>query len=170
MKKSIKHPYYLLALSMCIGFTANAQKLPNVQTTAVYAPDNIKIDGKTTEWNNQLQAYNKSTSIFYTMANNNDNLYLTVQATTNMIIDKILSGGITLSIASANNKTIPPVIITSPILPRNGRAPIVVRLRDGGTLTDAELTTLNSGLTANFKEISTSGITTIPEPTISVYN
>ena len=168
--KPIKYPYYWLALTMCVSLSANAQKLPNVQQAGVYAPANVKVDGQATEWDNQLQAYNKSTSLFYTMANNNDNLYLTVQATTNVIIDKILTGGITLSLASANNKTIAPVVITSPILPRGGRAPIVVRLRDVGALTDAELTTLNKGLTANFKEISINGINAIPEPSISVYN
>jgi hypothetical protein len=168
--KSIKYPYYWLALTLCISLSANAQKLPNVQPAGVYAPANVKIDGKAAEWNNQFQAYNKSTSIFYTMANNNDNLYLTVQATPYMIIDKILSGGITLTITSANNKTIPPVSITSPILPRSGRAPIVVRLRDGGALTDAELTTLNNGLTSNFKEIGINGIKAIAEPYISIYN
>ena len=167
--KPITYPYYWLALTMCIGATANAQKLPNVQPAGLYAPVNVKIDGNTTEWN-KLQAYNKSTSVFYTMANTNDNLYLTVQATANIIIDKILTGGITLSITSVNDKTIAPVVITSPILPRSGRAPIVVRLRDGATLTDAELTTLNKGLTANFKEISINGITTITDPSISVYN
>lgn len=31
-------------------FTANAQKLPNVQQAGVRAPAMIKIDGKTTEW------------------------------------------------------------------------------------------------------------------------
>ena len=168
--KPIKYPYYWLALTMCIGLSANAQKLPNVQPAGVYAPANVKVDGNVTEWNNQLQAYNKSTSIYYTMANNNDNLYLVVQATANIIIDKILSGGISLTITSANNKTVVPLVITSPILPRGGRAPIVVRLRDGGALADAELATLNKGLTANFKEISINGINAIPEPSISVYN
>ncbi len=170
MKKAIKYPYYLIAFCTCIGVNANAQKLPNVQSSGLYAPANVKIDGKTTEWNNQFQAYNKSTSIYYTIANNADNLVLAVQATNYMIIDKILSGGVTLTITSASNKNIAPVSITSPMLARSGRAPIVVRLRDGGSLTDVELTTLNNGLTANFKELSINGIATIPEPALSVYN
>ncbi len=171
MKPNLFRTSYLwLALSMCIGLSANSQKLPNVQAAAVYAPTDIKIDGKSTEWNNQFQAYNKSTSIFYTMANNNDNLYLFVQATTNIIIDKILSGGITLTITSANNKSATPVTVTSPILPRSGRGPIVVKLRDTEKLTDADLTALNQGLTNNFKELGISGITNLSDPSISVYN
>lgn len=50
-------------------FSAQAQKLPGVQQTALRAPTQIKIDGRTTEWGNQLQAYNKATCIYYTLCN-----------------------------------------------------------------------------------------------------
>lgn len=100
----------LLGLSATLIFfaltiAANAQKLPNVQQGSVLAPADIKIDGKLTEWNNQLRAYNHATDIFYTLSNNDDNLYLTVQATDPAIIRKIISGGVCLTIQPSGKKT-----------------------------------------------------------------
>ena len=58
---------------------ANAQKLPNVQQASLRAPENVKVDGKPTEWGDKLQAYNKATDVFYTIANDYNNLYLIIQ-------------------------------------------------------------------------------------------
>src|SRR5471030_539366 len=52
-----------------------AKKLPDIQPTDLYAPSNIKIDGKTTEWEDKFQAYNRATDVFYTVANDNNNFY-----------------------------------------------------------------------------------------------
>lgn len=90
---------------LALTIAANAQKLPNVQQGSVLAPANIKIDGKLTEWNNQLHAYNHATDIFYTLSNDDDNLYLTVQATDPGIIRKIMSGGVCLTIQPSGKKT-----------------------------------------------------------------
>lgn len=68
---------------------AQAQKLPKVQTTGIKAPVDIKIDGKPTEWT-QFEAYNNATDFYYTFSNDNDNLYLAVQATDYRIIQKLL--------------------------------------------------------------------------------
>ena len=77
---------------------ANGQKLPNKQIACVWAPDNIKIDGNAGEWKNEFQAYNHATDIFYTIANDDQNIYLTVQAIDPDIINKIIGGGITFGI------------------------------------------------------------------------
>jgi len=89
----------------CIISNANAQKLPGEQLNSVRAPANIKIDGKTTEWDNKFQAYNHATDIFYTISNDNDKLYLTVQATDPSVINKIIGGGITFTIQKSGKKT-----------------------------------------------------------------
>jgi len=70
---NIKH--LTIICFLMIGFFANAQKLPEVQTVNLRAPAGIKIDGKPTEWDSKFQAYNKSTNAFYTIANDDDNLY-----------------------------------------------------------------------------------------------
>jgi len=70
----------------------------------IRAPSNVKVDGKDTEWHNQFQAYNSATEVFYTMANDNENLYLSIQATQPDIINKIMSGGITFTIQKTTKK------------------------------------------------------------------
>jgi len=98
---------FLAGMMLCLLFvaTTNAQKLPNVQQGSVRAPADIKIDGKTTEWNNQFKAYNHATDIFYTLSNDDENLYLTVQATDAAIIRKINNGGVCLTIQPSGKKT-----------------------------------------------------------------
>jgi len=93
-----------LVLSCLFAMAAQAQKLPSIQQNSVYAPANIKVDGKATEWDNKFQAYNNHVEFFYTLANNDDNLYLTVQATQKEIIRRIMTGGITLTINKSGKK------------------------------------------------------------------
>ncbi len=73
-------------------------KLPNKQEASVWAPTNFKIDGKATEWNNQYKANNYATELLYTIANNNDDLYLIIHADNPAQVAKIVERGITLTI------------------------------------------------------------------------
>ena len=100
-------------------FTAQAQKLPGVQQAGLRAPAQIKIDGKTTEWNNQLQAYNKATGIYYTLSNDDGNLYLTIQAKDRLVIRKILSGGIVFTANRSVKKVDEHVSVTFPLMAVN---------------------------------------------------
>ena len=75
------------------SFAANAQGLPKVQQESIYAPANIKIDGKALEWGDKFQAYNVSNHLFYTLSNDDKNLYLIVFATDNATSSKIIYGG-----------------------------------------------------------------------------
>ncbi|MDB5030717.1 hypothetical protein [Mucilaginibacter sp.] len=102
-----------------VSITANAQKLPTVQKVSLRAPTNIKIDGQATEWDNKLQAYNNATDIFYTIANDDENLYLTVRATKPRIIQKIIAVGIGFTInnlARKNDKASENITVTYPFL------------------------------------------------------
>src|SRR4051812_14249152 len=92
-------------LFSAICLNAAAQKLPNVQQASFRAPANIKIDGKTTEWGNKLQAYNPGTEIYYTLANDDKRLYLVVQADNYTTVNNIVNGGIGLAIQKAGSKT-----------------------------------------------------------------
>lgn len=75
-----------------------AQKVPDVQQSSILAPSNIKADGKNLEWNDTFQAFNKRTGIQYTMANDEENLYLAIKSTDAANNNKIVAGGIELSI------------------------------------------------------------------------
>lgn len=84
-------------------FSANAQKLPNVQQVSLRAPANIKIDGNIDEWR-ELKAYNKACDIYYTIANDEENIYLTVQAKESGIIEKIFNSGLQFTVNTTGNK------------------------------------------------------------------
>jgi len=153
------------------AITASAQKLPSTQKESVLAPANIKIDGKTDEWNNQFKAYNNSTEIFYTIANDDKNLYLIVQATKYEMVDKITGGGITLTIKnSGDNKTVAPIIVTSPIVPTAYRPHILHQLGDTSVKLSDALPVLNKELNAHTLDITISGFNDITDSVISVYN
>jgi len=70
------------------------------------APADIKIDGKANEWSDQFQAYNHATEVFYTMANDDNNLYVVIKAVKPRIVEKIIDGGITFIISDATKKGI----------------------------------------------------------------
>lgn len=162
-----------LVTLMLVGATAiaHAQKLPSTQKESVLAPSNIKIDGKTDEWNNQFKAYNNSTEIFYTIANDDKNLYLVVQAAKYEMVDKITGGGITLTIKnSGDSKTYPPVSVTSPIVPTAYRPHILHQLNDTAVKMPDALPGLNKELNAHTLDITVTGFADITDSVISIYN
>jgi hypothetical protein len=94
----------LLFLFNLIIYYTCAQKLPNVQEGGLRAPVNLKIDGKAGEWVNQLQAFNKATQVYYTVANDDDKLYLLVQMRDDDVAKKVIRGGITITISPSGSK------------------------------------------------------------------
>ena len=104
-------------LSTC--FTAQAQKLPNIQQGSLRAPAQVKIDGKATEWGSRFRAYNKATGIYYTLANDDDNLYLAIQAKDALIIRKVLTGGVVFSVNRSVKRDHEQVSLTFPLLATN---------------------------------------------------
>ncbi len=164
----------LAGLLLPCTFTAFAQKLPNKQEAAVFAPDKVKIDGKTTEWGDKFQAYNKATELFYTIANDNENLYLTVQATEPLIARKIIAGGLTLTISSADKaKKNQNVTITYPVFDRKNPPNIDLKKNTDDLFQldyDIYIFEINEQFAKKSKEIKLSGISDIKDTLISVYN
>lgn len=119
---TIKICAFLFFIIFNFLFPVNAQKLPNKQETSIYAPAIIKIDGKATEWNNKFEAYNNATDIFYTICNDNNNLYLTVQATDDYIINKLYGSGITFTIDLSGKKDKKQaIVITYPVWDKDNK-------------------------------------------------
>ena len=91
----------LLLTSLTVSIYA--QKLPSVQQTSLRTPANVKIDGKASEWNNQYQAFNNATEIYYSIANNDSTLTLVVHAAHPQVIQRILENGLEFTLEK--NKT-----------------------------------------------------------------
>jgi hypothetical protein len=163
---------YILA-STALIFMHNivcAQKLPNKQEVSVFAPGGIKTDGKATEWNNTFQAYNRATEISYTLANDADNLYLVCQATEVEVIQKMLNGGITLTVSATDkNSTLTPAKATYPIIPWTS-VQINHLMKAPAPLEDDVVTAINKRINGQLKLIKVSGIKEFAEGTVPVYN
>ena len=161
------------------AFAAHAQKLPKVQKASVRAPENIKVDGEATEWHGQFQAYNKATSIFYTMANDANNIYLIVQATDQNTIKKIVQGGITLAINTSDKKedknnlavTFPKYDKRNhPFYLNPDKAPKTADTLNDKMLADSLMHKYNKQLNNKLQSIGVTGIKGIPDSIISIYN
>jgi len=166
-----------LFLFSCIR--VDAQKLPNVQQTSLRAPANIKIDGKAAEWDNQFQAYNKATDVFYTIANDDSKLYLIVKAADMNIVNKIVQAGITFTINSTGDrKDKNGVAITFPA--REAKSGLLIRFvnrpkpsKDTAMYcmqTDSFMRVSNKKLGDSLKLIRITGVKDIEDNYISVYN
>jgi hypothetical protein len=90
----------LIALSLT---ASQAQKLSDVQDVSVWA-SGVKVDGKHNEWENKFKATNKSTNLTYTLANDSKNLYLAIQSKDLTNNNKIMLGGISLTVNPSGKK------------------------------------------------------------------
>lgn len=170
-----------LLLLATIGIvSAYAQKLPRVQTTGLRAPANVKIDGKLTEWDNKFQAYNIGNYIYYTLSNDNDNLYLTVRMDGVIGNKKIFKGGLTLTLMNPLKKT-EKLAVTFPAIAdrflEETQAKslafyktLIADTAKDKTKFNAEIKYLNDGLRKNYKQIRVAGIPGISEELLSIYN
>ena len=159
----------ITAAAIAVNFAAIAQKLPNVQKTSVYAPANVKTDGKTAEWSNKFEAQNNATQLYYTMANDNEKLYLTLQGKDAHAISKMMNGGITLTIKS-DAKEVKPVVIELLIFVKSSITGVTKNVNTAGDKIDSVLIPANQQIAAGLKEIGVKNIQEIPDTLISAYN
>ena len=151
-----------------------AQKIKNVQDGAVWASEPVKVDGKITE--DVFLASNRSTLLSYTMSNDNKNLYLVIKSADNMNNNKIMMGGITLSInTEGKRREDEGYSITYPVIARpqrgqggRGQGGFGQRVQ-GGNADSAALATRKQQLAA-VKEIAVVGFKDITDSLISIYN
>lgn len=170
----------LLSIATLTFVNAYAQKLPNVQQSGLRAPANVKIDGKPTEWG-KFAAYNNATSLFYTIANDDKNLYLAIQADDPNVLTKITNRGVLLIINPSGKKDDKEAIsINYPVFELRYNTKPFIRFSNSSGLTaderrainanpDSMLMLANKKLKANDKYIRTSGIADV-DTMLSIYN
>lgn len=178
MKKML---FFVLSL-----FAANAfaQKLPDIQAISLNAPAGIRIDGRPTEWNDTYAAENKRIEAFYTLANDNNNLYLILKPANSAVAGKILAGGITFTINTAGKKREKDAFsVTYPVITRSrnlnarsgggqrsgggfsgGRNQQTQQQRDSASLVQRK------AALATAREIKVSGFKEITDSLVSIYN
>lgn len=179
---------FSLHIFLLAGFSISgyAQKLPDVQPKGLLAPAGIKIDGKNNEWNNSFQALNKRTNIFYTVSNDENNLYLVVKSTDIGNNTKILAGGITFSVnPDGKKKEKESITLTYPVVKRGNlrggggqggmrRQMGVTAGAAGGQVStkqrDSMMAAMQRTQLAQIKEIQISGFKNTTDTLVSIYN
>ncbi len=159
---------YLTIAFLLFAFIAKAQKLTETKQISLRAPADVKIDGKATELKDTFQALNHNCDVYYTISNDDNNLYLTVQATDPAVIKRIINGGITLSVSTSGKKSdkgLPGV--TFPVF--NENPGVNVRKASSEKEADSLMNVYNKKLRDKEKNIRTSGIKGV-DTLISVYN
>lgn len=157
-----------LTILVVLAFTtAHSQKLPNKQETSVKAPANVKIDGKVTEWGN-FKAYNNATGLFYTLANDEQNLYLILKAGDKRIIPKIFGAGISLFFNNINstNETSRGTV-TYWAFPKERRFAIDEMMKD--TVAN-DMNAINKAISAALKTVVVKNLDDVKGDSLSVYN
>lgn len=161
-----------IMMLMCFCAPLFAQKPASAQKSNLLAPANIRIDGKINEWNGKFQAYSHHTQFYYTVSNDNRFLYLTIQSTDDVITNRILQGGITLTInKSGKKKDLAGMHITYPVLAKRfgvnrKNAP---EAQTGSIALDSFVNAINAQIEEKAKMIRVSGIAGV-DTLISVYN
>jgi len=166
---------FIIALSLSVN-GAFAQKAKKVQDESVWMPA-LKVDGKPNDWHTPLQAENRTTGLAYTLANDDRNLYLMVQANDRKSNTKIMLGGINFAVNTDDDKDLDGAFnITFPVVnsidvdirgatrvSREERG-ISARERDSMEMAagNAQLDTL--------KYISVDGFKNITDSVVSIYN
>jgi len=165
MKKII---LFCLALIAFAG--AKSQKIPNKQEASVRAPAGVKVDGKATEWGD-FKAYNSAIEVYYTIANDDKNLYLVIQATDPLVARKIIAGGITFSIGIPGKEN---VAVTYPLYDRTN--PPNFNLKNKASFAansaraDSFMTASNKEIVRNARQIKVIGFKTFTDTLLSIYN
>lgn len=154
----------VVCLYFVIPFLALAQKLPKVQNVSLRTPDNIKIDGLATEWNDHFQAFNTATRVNYTLANDDSIIYLIIKATDLYAVNKIINTGITFTVNKNKSFTFP---IFSDQDDKNALSEFRYYRKKNP---DSVMSVANKYLNKAAKTIGITGIKTITDPEISVYN
>ncbi len=177
MKKAlpISRSAALVILLTCIYSNLLAQKIQSVQEGNLWAPSTVKIDGKLTEWGTSLQAYNKTVKLWYTIANDDKNIYLAIKSTDMDNNNKILAGGISFILNTAGKKKDKGAFsITYPVVSHTGGGGRGGRSRRGfgqqDTPDTASIIAQQKQTLASAKELNALGFKDITDTVISVYN
>jgi hypothetical protein len=176
--------YAFFLLIICGDLNSFAQKLPDVQSGSILAPKTLRIDGRNLEWSN-FSAENKRTGIYYTVANDEKNIYFILKATSSETITKVFAGGISFSINIKSKKREEDAYtITYPVIVRNnvgrqgfgggnnrqGQGMRMNRNDQTDVQRDSIILEQRKTQLASIKEIKVKGFTQIADSLISIYN
>lgn len=143
-----------------ITITVYGQGQWPVQRASLYAPDN-KPEALFSAPVNKFKAYNKANHLYYTIANDESNLYLVVRTTDKLITQKIVRWGLALIIDTSGRIGPHSPSVSFPV-PDGDKNLNIIR--------EKNMATNNARMADLCKLIAINGLTGIDGRTISIYN
>lgn len=175
-----------LICTLLLGVTLFAFSNSSAQDLTVLgnAPTGLKIDGKLNEFTDTLTNYDKITKLYYHVAHDDKNLYVFLKANKQMEQNKILGGGVSISVNPTGKKK-QIGIVTFPVMDATAMmTEMRTRMAQGGQgqTGDAtraqktpeerkkEMEAARKATLVRLKEIKVEGFKDITEEKISIYN
>jgi len=169
MKKPLSYCVSICTIQLVLNTVCYAQNKP-AQNQLQPPPSNITIDGDVKEWGDSLRYYNKEKQLNYSLANDQDNLYMAIRVNDRSEQIRILRAGLTLSIDTRGKKK-ESFTITFPVGDQSaeGMAETAQDLQGGNSnvkqedrdeLMRARLTKLREIRVTGFKDIESETMTT----------
>ncbi|MBD1394035.1 hypothetical protein [Mucilaginibacter glaciei] len=163
MKQNL--PLLFCALTMAITGTANAQS--NKPGNMLAPPARVLVDGSLKEWGDSLRYINDEKKIPYTLANDQENLYVAIRISDRTEQARILNAGITISIDPKGKKK-EAFTMTFPLSDPGTKTQLGYRKDDNGDLSQQDrdelmrerITTLRNIKVTGFKDVAYEMITT----------
>ncbi|HEY4326601.1 MAG TPA: hypothetical protein VGN20_21630 [Mucilaginibacter sp.] len=146
---------------------SNAQTNKSGTNTLQAPPTNIAIDGDVKKWGDSLRYYNTEKHINYSIANDQDNVYMAIRITDRLDQRKIIKSGITFSVDPKGKKK-ETFSITFPLNVQGGAPALPSPKAEDGEVTKQDreelmrerITTLRGIKVVGFKDIEDDMITT----------
>ncbi|HEX7367131.1 MAG TPA: hypothetical protein VF273_08540 [Pelobium sp.] len=178
MNNTYLKPIYTLAFMLMCVVCVNAQKLPDIQEQNLRI-SKIKVDGNSADWSFPLKAFNKSTGLNYSIANDDQKLYIIIQANDKNTTRKILMGGITFSINEDGKKRSEDLLtLTYPVVTQRSRRSAMGGGQRGfgayQTMTEEQKDSLQHSFIQKqletAKDIKIAGFKNVTDTLVSIYN
>lgn len=153
----IKSIIIVIAVVVGVHVSAFSQKKAEMINTR-WANNPVVADGLLTDWPDSLSLFNEATNLYYSLANDDKNVYLALRSASKQDLTKILAGGISFSANIYGKKKDPPTVIF-PILDRTpGKNRNVKEQPEEDEMQKQVLSRIKDIKVTGFKEIIDGGI------------
>lgn len=123
-----------------------------------WAQNPVIADGSLSDWPDSLTLFNEATNLYYSLANDDKNVYLALRSASKQDLTKILAGGISFS-ANIEGKKKDPATVIFPVLDRTpGKSRNTKDQPDVEEMQKQILSRIRDIKVAGFKEIIDGGI------------
>jgi hypothetical protein len=156
----IKNILFAVAILMNLPAAFSQKKAEMINTRWANSP--VVADGSLTDWPDSLTLYNEATNLYYSLANDDKNVYLALRSASKQDLTKILAGGISFSANIEGKKKDHPTVIF-PVLDRTPG-------KNRNSKEQPEVDEMQKQILSRIKDIKVAGFKEIIDGGISLQN